>query len=77
MARQLVYTGDDIDLIEPRDEQERRVLELAVKHGLVTPMAWDTPPTHFGHNRPTWAEIRAFAAEVAAGVMGTVKEQQR
>lgn len=70
MARQLTYASEDVDCIEPRDKPELRVLELAVKHGLLTPMAWNTPPTHFGHNRPTWEEICAFAAEVARGVMG-------
>lgn len=76
MARQMLYAGEDVDTIQPRNEQERRVLELAVKHGLVSPMAWDTPPTHFGFNRPTWAEICAFASACASGVLGTSNDQQ-
>lgn len=62
MARQLTYATEDVDLIQPRDEQQRRVLALAVKHGLLTPMQWDHPPTHFGSNRPSFSEICAFAA---------------
>ena len=65
MARQVLYTANDIDQILPRDEQERRVLAAAVKHGLLTPMAWDTPPTHFGRNPATFAELCAFAADVS------------
>lgn len=68
MTRQMSYASEDVDLIQPRNEQERRVLALAVKHGLLTPMMWDTPPTHFGSNRPSFAEICAFAADVTAGV---------
>lgn len=74
VARQMIYASEDVDLIVPRDEQELRVLKLAVKHGLLSPMAWDTPPTHFGSNRSTFAEICAFAADVANGVLGTYKD---
>lgn len=65
MAKQVLYTANDIDQILPRDEQERRVLAAAVKHGLLTPMAWDSPPTHFGRNPATFAELCAFAADVS------------
>jgi hypothetical protein len=77
MARQLVYTADAVDLIEPRNDRERRVLELAVKFGLLSPMAWDTPPTHFGRNPATFAEICGFADEIAAGVLGTLNTEEK